>query len=383
MRKKIIIISSMVIVIAAAVCAIILTNKSGKQPAEPKPAQQTASVSTKGEETMINEDAIPVLFEGRNGTYNYCPSIIQTDENTRYIYYCANKDSKVIKDYVYMRKGTKSGDKWNWTDEKIVLEPSELGWDEVHVCDPDVIGGEYKYKGETYNYMMAYLACKTYDNTRNETGVAFAKSPEGPWVKYDKNPVVSYDSEKDGVFWGVGQPSLLSMDKKGGVLMFYTRGDKYGTRGVTREMDLNNADNPVIGEEIELPIDGLSEIDKSQVVMSNFKIARNASTGELIGVRDRHPYGPSLPDIIASELQVFKGSPEIVYNPEGKWTTVADIGEFETGYPRNHNAGIVTDIYGNLVSDKEVEVVFTSCQLGAHSQTLWTYRLHGYTVNLK
>ena len=363
-----------VVMIGTIVTVIVFSNKT-------KPVNTDVdSFDISSEVTKTEGD--PALFEDPEGTYNYCPSVIQTDDNTRYIYYCSNKDSKIVKDHIIVRKGERKDGKWTYGERQYALAPSEQGWDEMHTCDPDVIAGKFVYNGEQYNYVMAFLACKTYDNTRNETGLAFAKSPEGPWVKYDKNPAVSYDSEKYGIFWGVGQPSLVSVDQNGKFLLYYTRGDKFSTRACVRECDFSDVSKPYVGEEIELPISGLSEADKSLVVISNFDVARDKESGKLYLIRDRHPYGPSLPDNIASELQVFSGEADILYDPTKIWTELYNISEDDTGWPRNHNAGIVTDAYGNLLDSDKIEVTYTNCELGAAATVLYTYRIHSFTLDL-
>lgn len=363
-----------VAIIGTTITVVILANKS-------KPTANTDN-STKSNSEVKNTEGAPAIFEDPEGTYNYCPSVIQVDSNTRYIYYCSNKDSKIVKDYIIVRKGELKNNKWVYGERQYALKPSDEGWDEVHTCDPDVIAGKFLYNGEQYNYLMAFLGCKTLDNTRNETGIAFAKSPEGPWIKFDKNPVIPYDSEKYGIFWGTGQPSLVSVDQKGKFLFYYTRGDKFSTRACVRECDFSDMSKPYIGEEIELPISGLSEADKSLVVVCNFDVARDPNSGKLILIRDRHPYGPSLPDNIASELQVFSGDSDIIYNPTKTWTELYNISEDDTGWPRNHNAGIVTDAYGNLLDSNKVEITYTGCDLGAASTVLWHYRLHSYTLDM-
>ena len=59
--------------------------------------------------------------------YNYCPSVMQVDENTRYVYYCSNKytagktigegwmdidGDDQITDYIAARKGIKHEGEW-------------------------------------------------------------------------------------------------------------------------------------------------------------------------------------------------------------------------------------------------------------------------------
>ena len=99
----------------------------------------------------------------------------------------------MIRDHIILRKEVKAGTEWQAVEEKVVLAPSTTSdeWDSVHVCDPFVIGGDYHYKNTDYYYAMLYLGCNTLDNSKNEIGIAFAKEPEGPWVKYENNPIIT------------------------------------------------------------------------------------------------------------------------------------------------------------------------------------------------
>ena len=181
-------------------------------------ALPSETVNTAGKADVIGlGDAIEMheLFsEDRNGIYNYCPSVVQTDSRTRYVFYCSNKDPYNIIDYVYFRKGVKKGDNWIWGEKQLALAPSESGWDKQHVCDPDLVKGDFRYQGEKYNYVMFYLGVDVKTCKHNQIGMAFARNIEGPWVKWRENPVVAYD---DYEFWGTGQPSAVSLEGTAGL----------------------------------------------------------------------------------------------------------------------------------------------------------------------
>lgn len=235
------------------------------------------------------------MFDRQDVTYiyNYCPSVMQEGENIRHIYYCANIADRAVIDAIAYRRGIRVEGVWYWSPEQIVLTPSEKtfdyktfdwdgvdwsaqdwdkdvawdngAWDRRHVCDPSVIKGEFAYRGENYSYLMAYLGCYVADRD-NEIGLAVSKSPAGPWVRVeyaadpekDVNHIDGLVSEKDpwtrgnrafiafdasfeeyydsaaaqiAGAWGVGQPSLVSVDKKGKVLVFYTANGGSVARG--------------------------------------------------------------------------------------------------------------------------------------------------------
>jgi len=145
------------------------------------------------------------LFGAPEGTYTYCPSVIQEDDGSRLVFYCTNPKPYLIRDHVGMRRGTRDRGPWRWSDERIVFSPAESGWDSVHVCDPDVVKGVFHAGATTYAYALFYLGCDTLDNTHNQVGVAFAASPEGPWVRWALNPVAPYEARDR--WWGRASPA--------------------------------------------------------------------------------------------------------------------------------------------------------------------------------
>jgi len=87
-----------------------------------------------------------LMFDDEDGLYNYCPSPVRVDETTMYVFYCANTIPGIVIDDIYARKGTLENGRWTFGDKFRVLEPDRLGWDCIHVCDPDVIRGEFRYR---------------------------------------------------------------------------------------------------------------------------------------------------------------------------------------------------------------------------------------------
>lgn len=197
-------------------------------------SSSTSSTSSSSSSSSISVDLTNYqLFEHNKGEdktmeyfYNYCPTIFEED-GVRHIYYCANKKHGNVTDYVAYRKGVKDETgRFIYSDIQYVLEPTENSWDSRHVCDPSVVKGEFTYNQENYNYLMAYLGCVTSDNTSNEVGLAVSKSPEGPWIKVGDGPFCDYElNDNSGFQWGYGQPSLVSVDRKSEILLFYTVGD--------------------------------------------------------------------------------------------------------------------------------------------------------------
>lgn len=347
----------------------------------------TEAITTKAPETDPPEVTPPASFvlqfdAGREGIYNYCPTVITEADGTRYVYYCTNRDSYKVIDYVGCRKGTPNADgSYTWSEETIVLSPSAAGaWDAHHTCDPSVIKGKFTYGGKDYSYLMAYLGCTSYDNQENKIGLAVADSPMGPFVKVGDKPLVDFKLDPSVTFfqWGVGQPSLVSIDKAGKAWLFYTRGDKNGTRVVFRECDLSSLDSPVMGAEKALSVNGLRNLDGGSDFMNNADLAYDPVKDRFYSASDCHPNPTTVPDYIAGSFRVnYMNGTGLT---SGYWRTTATVGIKETGAPRNHNVGLARDEYGHLPQNGYLTVYYTVSETG--NDSLWSYRIYEYNLKI-
>lgn len=347
--------------------------------------------------------------------YNYCPTVMMEGRRTMHIWYCSNQISGNVTDYVAYRKGTLHDDgKWTFTDKAFVLGPGEAGsWDGRHVCDPSVVKGVFRYNGETYNYMMAYLGCMTSDNTKNEVGIAFAKNPQGPYVKVDEvNPICNFyedyglsrtESSSDNQYraWGYGQPSLVSVDKAGKVLFFFTNGNANGTGCTAMYLDMSDVNNIRQISKMNILSNGITNANSASDCINNADFAYDPELGRLYCIKEDFPYTGSETNWITSSntifyLQLDKNSDNVfapLFDPSSTrtWVKVGALTESLTGYKRNHNCGIVTDEYGWLLSGAQLPVVYTMSDLasehsgwggGGQWPALHTYRLHGIVFDL-
>lgn len=343
------------------------------------------------EEGTVDNGALFGEEEGMN-YYNYCPSMFYEDENTLHVYYCSNKISGNITDYICYRKGIKVKGKWYWSEKSYVLAPTENTWDARHTCDPAVIKGEFAYNGETYNYLMAYLGCITNNNMRNETGIAVAKKPEGPFIKVaEANPIAKVPD--DLTTWGYGQPSLVSVDKKGEVLLFYTAGEHDGTREKVERWDLSNLNAPKMEYRKEVTRRGIYQLNSSMSgIISNADFAYDPKNNEFYMISDTHPWDtthkPSnLPSAsrVAKLVDVDNGSKvgDCFISGEGKWQYKFQIDSQISGYMRNHNCCFVRDEYGHLQSNEKIEIAYTISELDHLPLCEWTYRLRRYVAEIQ
>ena len=323
---------------------------------------------------LLAVDKSKVLWPSGEGIYNYCPTTIIENGN-KYYWWCQNKDPYKVFDYIYFREIKADG---TLTDSKCVLSPGMEGeWDSYHVCDPAIIKGEFSYNDNFYNYALFYLGTDKIDCTNNQIGVAFSKNIEGPWTKYSGNPIVKSPSRN---VWGVGQPSVTSIDSKGEMLLFYTKGDETGTHIFRRKINISDLKDPIIGDTLQIPETGLQSGDGSPVVLHNGDFAYSPDTDTFYIVRPRHPFDEEVPNFVSSTLQIAEINGNDIWLGKGDWTVLGTIGKENSNFPRNHNACIVTNPYGFVEDNKNLTIDFTTGVLG--DSWLWSYTINEININL-
>ena len=353
------------------------------------------------------------MFEAsaETGIYNYCPSVIE-ENGARHVYYCTNKKPGNVTDYIGYRKAVLIDGEWYYSPETLVLEPTADTWDSRHTCDPDVIKGEFNYKSEKYSYLMAYLGCVTSNNQDNEVGIAIAKSPEGPWIKPDEiNPVVKWTRNMQidqSLFqWGYGQPSLVSVDKKGEVLLFYTAGTHLGTYTVVERIDFSDIENPVWDEAfwdgisprgIKINTRGLFMQGGQPDILNNADFGYDPVNNRFYAIGEAHPIpaaGDSdTPTFISTKLKIIyygedAGSSSFKIGDtfknqsiDKRWTLINEITPSVSGFKRNHNAALVLDAYGHMPQSAAIEAAYSVSDVNKPSDSLWTYRIYRYKFNI-
>lgn len=299
-------------------------------------------------------------FDGDH--YSYCPSIAVMDETT-HMFFCGNPTSGEFVDNIYHCTVSPGGSVP--VAPVSVLQPG-LPWDSRHDCDPSVVKGKFKMGGIDYTYALFFLSNRK-EYYYNEIGVAFSNDPGArEWVKYDKQ-IVPKPWSKDGDLyysetgrcWGVGQPSAISLDKAGKVLLIYTCGDLSGTRVVYRELDISNMSSPVVGEPRNMIVNGLKDLNGAQDYACNCDFALSFENDKIVMVRPVSPYPSSYPDYIPPAQEVDYMNYSDFISGKGEWTRLIRIDRSLSGYPRNHNAGISRDGYGYITLWDTPTVYFT------------------------
>lgn len=316
------------------------------------------------EESHVNED----IFTIPDGTYNYCPSVIDDNGNIS-MFYCSNIKPYKIIDNICFSETTINNNDVVMKNRTTVLSPSENDWDSVHVCDPSVISGNFTYQGNTYKYLMAYLGCNTLDNQKNQIGFAISNSLSSGWIKINSNPIIkcNYDSSKSDFQWGIGQPSLINLDNNGHVLLFYTEGTYNLTSTKVQELNLSYSDNIEFINNITISNKGTNDF------ISNADFA--IKNGMLYMACDKHPFSGNILNNISDSTEIyicsFDGDINTLQNT--KWEKEFSINKTNTGYSKNHNSGFYKTLSGNLA---ENSIIYTSAiEESNFSESLWTYRL--------
>ena len=335
----------------------------------------SCSDSTPGEEPPVTPpEPTPTItiskpefvfgFTGES-KYSYCPSALKQEDGSVHLFFCGNPENQIMVDNIFHIKINPDGSQ---TAPKSVLQPGIAGtWDDHHTCDPSVIEGSFSWNNVTYKYAMFFLS-NMYGVYYNEIGVAFSNSLDADsWVKYPKQIVRktwSDDGDQEigggGKSWGVGQPSVISLDKKGKVLLTYTIGDIGGTRIAWAEADFSNMDSYTISTPMTIVQSGLLAIDnQSRDYTCNSEFAINQDADKIVMIRPVQPMPNDYPAYLNSALEIDYMNLSDFMNQSGSWTPIYRITPDDTGYPRNHNATLLRDNFGHLQDWEEPAFYFT------------------------
>lgn len=309
---------------------------------------------------LVSDGQLKELFApSKKEIYNYAPCLIQTDENTKYVFYCTNRESAVIVDYIGWRKGVLRNGDWVWGEEHIALSPGESGWDCTHVCDPDLIKGEFHYNGYTYSWALFYLGCDKWDCNHNQIGVAFAGSIEGPWVKFDGNPVIPGECD----YWGTGQCSQVSIDEKGKFRVIYREDDAGGTSCKMVECDFSDMSRYKISAPVSISWEGLPTW---QLGMSHAAYDPTRKVYYMVAEKDWDGKVRCCKELVIAVMDAASFE-----SGDGAWQVLTVIDQAATGKYGNHNAAVVRDSYGRIWSTDVLDIALSS----GEQTFIWDFRI--------
>ncbi|MET7281637.1 hypothetical protein ABZS29_25600 [Kribbella sp. NPDC005582] len=311
---------------------------------------------------------------GNGPFYMYAPSVVQLSPTERMVYTCANRVPGETWDHVGMNYGTRRADgTYAWGAVQFPLNPQAAdtpAWASNHICDPEVVRGSFRYGGHTYGWAMFVLGYPDRGkypgaDPINVIGVAYADQPQGPW-KLSRKALLDRSTDGPVSSWGVGQPSVTSIDGAGKLLVFYSGVGQV----MRREVDLSDADNPKIGARVELPADGLTPEPGGGPFLHNASFVYDPARDEFLVSRDTGSGNERIqPDV---EINRIAGS--AIWSGTGTWSVVSRLSECQSGFRYNHNSGIVRNAYGMIADGSELDVYFAT-EPAAGGSGYWSYRL--------
>ncbi|MEG0889795.1 MAG: sugar-binding protein [Bacteroides sp.] len=325
-------------------------------------------------------------FKGQS-RYSYCPSALKQDDGKVHLFFCGNSEGLIMVDHIYHIEIDPDG---RQTAPKSVLQPGIAGtWDDHHTCDPCVIEGNFTWKNTGYKYAMFFLS-NMYGVYYNEIGVAFSNDLAADnWEKFPTQ-IIKKTWQTDGdqligdgrMSWGVGQPSVVSLDGKGKLLLTYTVGDIGGTRIVWSEANFSNMENYVITPPQTIVQSGLKAIDnQSRDYTCNSEFAIDKKADKIVMIRPVQPMPSDYPTYLNSALEIDYMNLSDFMNQSGYWTPTYRITPEDTGYPRNHNATLLRDNFGYLQDWTQPTFYFTVSKAtpevypSGSSHAEWTYHI--------
>lgn len=330
--------------------------------AVPQEQQASSSAAT----IKWSQSSVRKIYDPPGRHYSYAPSAIMERKTERY-WICQNQEDGVVRDSIFYLERAQG----EIILSKPVLTAGAPGaWDSFHVCDPCVIAGQFRFNEIRYKYALFYLGNDVDASRHNQIGVAFANDLGGIWIKYPQPIVTCADDHS----WGVGQPSVTSLNRKGRLLLFYTLGSRTATRGLWREIDLSDMSRPLLGATHSVPNAGLTNINGRPDFINNFDVVYDPRRARFYAVREQHPYPQDHPSYIASSQQVVSIS-KADLRSDGKWRVEGEITPALTGQPRNHNACIERTLYGTLPHHDSIRVVFAASCAGCEGRAEWSYNL--------
>ena len=345
-----------------------------------KQSEEQVSVSQSEQEVFEAKpvDGIAPLFDEGLGYFNTNPSIINVSDSERYVFYTVNDTYKQENYNIAVRKATKNADGWTYGDKKIILRPSENGWDKNRVLACDVIQGSFRYQNEDYNYLMAYEGNNTKSEAHFNIGLAVAKTLDGDWIKVGTEPIIKYDPNEYGMNgWGCGQPSLVSYDKQSKLYLFYTLGEPMISQTRVCEIDAANLDNIQMNSfHSFLNTTGLVDYDEN-VAFVDADFAIDETTQELISVRNVNPISAT-PPMTYKAVQVAKMPLAGIYDNSSAWTIIEEkVNMLDLDDPINDKDGWERVLSGCIVSDPYSRADVNNIEIGI-TVTSWNEQTNAY-----
>lgn len=319
-------------------------------------------------------------------TYSYAPAVIESNDR-RDEFTCHNRNPGQIQDSIFHREIGRAGQ----SSSQSALDPFGLSdptapprFDEFHVCDPEVVGGQYPYGTAIYSWALLYSANDHDSAFGNRIGIAFSNSLDGPWIR-SKTPLVDFDfSGTNAKAWGVGQPSVLPDPNPSAFILLYTRGTANSTGTVWQRVEVTgDLQNPFKLTEMR-PVNAAGILRKDQQtpdVLHNAAYALDPNTNLVVAVRPLGPAPATFPTFVSDTVEIDTIPISDLFSGNGSWKEIRRFGEEQTGFQRNHDPGLVKDSRGYLpVGDLQI-LLTVSRDCGGKNcfpDELWTYSVTAF-----
>ena len=259
------------------------------------------------------------LPEDQSWGYRYGVTYLYGEDDTVHAYFaCVGTGGEW--DWISYRRSDDGGN--TWTEEKIVLTPTQGSMDHFSNCDPGVV----YFNGY---YYLGYTSTLNEKGACNNVFVARSKNPDGPfekwngsgWGGYEPQPIFYYDEAYNK--FGMGEPSFVELN--GTLYIYYTNSAPSGEYTMVATADATNENWPATlqhhGTAVKKNTDS---IDVKYV----------EEWGKFIGIATGSRMGPS------SYVAVYESN-------DGFTFTLVDAVR-ENTYSHLHNAGLSSRVNGHI-----------------------------------
>ncbi len=293
------------------------------------------------------------LPEDQDWGYRYGVTYLYGDDDTIHAYFACVGTISGEWDWISYRRSDDGGN--TWSEEKIVLTPTQGSMDHFSNCDPGVV----------YFNGYYYLG---YTSTLNETGacnnvfVARSVNPDGPfekwngsgWGGYEPQPLFYYNEAYNK--FGMGEPSFVELN--GTLYIYYTNISPSGSYTMVATADATNENWPATIQNHGVAV-------KKDTDSIDIKYVEE--WGKFIGIATGSRMGPS------SYLAVYESN-------DGKTFELVDAVR-EGTFSHLHNAGISSRRNGHINLTEDADKLRVIYAYGEGWGT-WNTRVQPITLKL-
>lgn len=337
-------------------------------PSTPAPSEDGTAAPSDSTQQETSDFSALGTFDGKLFTrsgYDYAPSMIQSG-STQQFWWCAPgaAPNGHPGDAIYYRTYNTSTGAWG-TVYRVLTATGTSSWDGNHVCDPEVVRGQFVRPdtGTTYAYAMYYTANRRQtgtcpngtpkSDTENDIGIAYSNNGVN-WVTTSQNPVIP--SLAGTCVYGAGQASAFNRNGLDDLDVFHT-----DTNSGTGVYYRNTSNGTSFTTRTRVSTSGLASSNFSGAAFSYDKNTGNyvMATGD--------PREPG--NVESSIIGVRRLARTSVIAGTGTWTAITGIGPTGTGYPLNFQPAFRRDIYGNILSGQSSFTLYFG--VGTNDTSTW------------